>query len=68
MKLYEITWDTTRILMYAKSEDDVFFQLSNLDEPFQILEYIVYYNWPDGSTDRVDITEVEEKRGIIHRI
>lgn len=54
--------------MFAKSHDDVLFQLSNLKEPFQIVSDIVYYNWPDGNTDRVNIDEVEQKRGIIYEI
>ena len=67
MKLFEITWDASMILMFATGEDDVLFQLSNLKEPFQIVSDIVYYNWPKGDTSRVNINEVEQKRGVISR-
>ena len=72
MKLIQITFDITTILMYAASKEDAMDICARADEAFVKLEpngkWV--YQWAEDAImwSDINIEEVEQKPGVIFRV
>ena len=67
MKLYQVSFDATIIIVVAKNEKDVYKLLSSKDESFIKEGDFLFYKWKDDYVDKCNIIELlMNKSQVLH--